>query len=258
MNAVDIKNLCFSYGNIEVFDGLDLAIEKGLFVTILGKGAVGKSTLFKILSGSLKYNGNISILNKSISYNLNKGYLGLVSDDIYNFKEKKVIDELIRVLEDKGKAKDKIDAEVKRIIKKVGISDIIYSNISDLSVKERILLMFATEILKKPRVLILDDVLNYLDNEKGKIIKELIKLNKKNTTVINISNDTEECIYSKQIVILGDTVQYFDLVSIEEDDFLNNEIDPPFMISLSNRLKFYGLVDKNYLEMEKLVDKLWQ
>lgn len=258
MNAVDIENLSFSYGNIRVFDNLNLSISKGSFVTILGKGASGKSTLFKILCGELKYDGNILISNKSINYNINKGYLGFVSADIYNFKEKRVIDELVRVLQDKGKIDDRIKDEIDRVTRKTGIKDILDSNISDLSVKDRVLLLFTIQILNRPRVLIIDNALEYLDSDKDKIVKEIMRLNRKSTTVINISNNTEECLYGKKIVILGDGVQCFEVSKVEEEQFLNNEIDAPFMISLSSRLKFYGLVSENYLSMEKLVDKLWQ
>lgn len=258
MNAVDIKNLKFSYSNVEVFDGLTLSIDKGDFVTILGKGGSGKSTLFKILSGKFQYYGAILMLNKDLNYNLEQGYLGLVSADIYNFKEKKVIDELTRVLKEKGRTSDKISAEIKRAVKKTGISELLDFNIKDLDLKDRILIMFTIQILKKPKILILDNVLEYLDNDKAKIVREISQLNKKNVTIINITNVSEESIYGKNVIFLDDEINKINVNDLEEDDFIRNNLEVPFMISLSSKLKFYDLIKDNYFNMEKLVDDLWQ
>ena len=118
--------------------------------------------------------------------------------------------------------------------------------------------MFAREILSKPKVLIIDNALDYLDNEKEKVIKELLRLNKKDSTIINITNNTDECLIGKAIIIMGDNLQVFKTNEITEEDFLNNNLEVPFMISLSNKLKFYDICEKNYLKMEKLVDDLWQ
>ncbi len=258
MEAVIIKNLNFKYNNIEVFNDFNLNIENGSFTTIIGEGSIGKSTLFKILASEVKYSGTVLIFNKSIRYNLEKGYLGLVSADVYSFSKKTVKEELINILEIKGKAISKIDDEIQKITKKLGIKKILNYKIKDIDLKEKILLMFAREILSKPKVLIIDNALDYLDNEKEKVIKELIRLNKKDSTIINITNNTEDCLVGKEIVIIGDDLQVFKTSKITEEDFLSNNLEVPFMISLSNKLKFYKICEKNYLKMEKLVDDLWQ
>ena len=69
MQAIDIKNLNFSYGNIKVFNNLNLSITEGDFTTILGKNGSGKTTLANILSGNLKYKGDILFFNKSFKSN---------------------------------------------------------------------------------------------------------------------------------------------------------------------------------------------
>lgn len=256
MNAVDIRKLNFSYGNIEVFNDLNLQIENGSFCTIIGKGGSGKTTLFRIISGALKANGDVFIFNKSINYNLNKKYLGLVSADIYNFKKEVVIDELMETLKTKRINSEKKKNEIDRISKRIGITKILDSNIRSLSINNRILLLFVIQILSKPKVLILDNVLEYLDVKKNIIIKELLSLNRKSTTVINITNNPNECLYGNDIIILNSYLKY-SVNDIEEEIFLKNGLEPPFMISLCSRLKFYNLIHENFFNMEKLVDDLW-
>ena len=259
MNAVDIKELSFSYKDVEVFNGLNLSIDKNSFTTILGRASTGKSTLFKILSGELKYSGKVSILNKSIFYNLEKNYLGLVSTSIYNFKEKTARKELVRILElEERISLSRIDMEINKVSKKLGIKNILDYDVRTLSVKEKILLMFAIQIINRPKVLILDNVLSYLDDEKDIIIKELLRLNRKNVTIINITNDTEECMFGSNVVVLDNIIRTFKIAQMTEEDFLDNELNVPFMVSLSSKLNFYGLIEKKYLKMEKLVDDLWQ
>ena len=257
MNAVDIKNLSFNYKGAFVFNNLNIEVEKGTFMTILGKGGSGKSTLFKILSGNLPFEGNVLILNKSIGYNIDKGYLGVISASSNYFKEKSVIDELTYVLKSKGRPLDKIKGEILKVSKKTGIDKILNYSIKDLNVKERILLMFTIQLLNKPKVLFLDNVFGYLDNEKNKIMTELKRLNKR-CTIVNITNNTEECIYGKEVLILGDEVikKKTDEISIE--DFSSEGLELPFIVSLSSKLKFYNLINDVYLDMERLVDDLWQ
>ena len=84
-------------------------MEKGDFLTILGKSSSGKSTLFKILSGEKNYSGNVLVFKKSIKYSIDKGILGLVSLSSDYFSNSSVVDKFISVLKFKGRAEGKID-----------------------------------------------------------------------------------------------------------------------------------------------------
>lgn len=53
MTAIDIKNLSYHYGNTRAIDGLDLQLESGQIVGLLGENGCGKTTLLKVLAGVL-------------------------------------------------------------------------------------------------------------------------------------------------------------------------------------------------------------
>lgn len=257
MNAVEVRNLSFNYKGAFVFDNLSFNVKKGSFITIVGKGGSGKSTLFRILAGELKFNGSILILDKSIKTSLENGNLGLVSPDLYYFKKDIVIDELIDNLKNKGKDFNNIKSNINRVSKKIGVLGILNKRVVDLSFKERIMVLFTLQLLLKPKVLIIDNCFSFLDTEKEVIMREMKRVFKK-CTVINITNDVNECLEGDKVIFLNDNLIKKDVFLLDSDDFLANDLDVPFFVSLSEKLKFYGLTDKLYLNIERLIDDLWE
>jgi phospholipid/cholesterol/gamma-HCH transport system ATP-binding protein len=66
-NHVEIEGLAFSYGDLEIFRGLSLAIPRGKVVAILGGSGSGKSTLLKLIGGQLKPSrGRIMVAGKNV------------------------------------------------------------------------------------------------------------------------------------------------------------------------------------------------
>ena len=71
-DIIRIEKMSFKYKDKQIFNNLNLNIEKGSFVSIIGQNGSGKSTLIKILTGLLpNYEGYINI----DGYNLNSIYL---------------------------------------------------------------------------------------------------------------------------------------------------------------------------------------
>ena len=257
MNAVETHNLSFNYKGAFVFDKLSFSVRKGSFITIVGKGGSGKSTLFKILSGDLKYGGSILILDKSIETSLDNCILGLISPNLDYFKEDVVIDELMGSLNNKGRAFDKIESDIKKISKKIGIDCFLNKKIKNLSIKEKILVQFALQFLLRPKVLVIDNCFSLLDLEKNEVIREVKRVFKK-CTVINITNDVNECLFGEEVMFLNDNLLIKKIYELDSENFISNELDVPFMILLSEKLKFYGLTDNVYFNVERLIDDLWE
>jgi zinc transport system ATP-binding protein len=65
MNAVEVRNLSLSYGDIKVLENLNFEIPENSFVSVVGPNGAGKTTLMKILLGLIKnYNGDVKIFGK--------------------------------------------------------------------------------------------------------------------------------------------------------------------------------------------------
>jgi phospholipid/cholesterol/gamma-HCH transport system ATP-binding protein len=66
-NIVEVRDLHFSYGDLEIFQGLSLQIPQGQAVAILGGSGSGKSTLLKLIGGQLRpAKGSVSVEGKDI------------------------------------------------------------------------------------------------------------------------------------------------------------------------------------------------
>ena len=61
MNYVNIENLSFSYEDKKIFDNVNMFINKGEFISLLGANNSGKTTFFKLIKGTLECDGKITI-----------------------------------------------------------------------------------------------------------------------------------------------------------------------------------------------------
>ena len=69
MNSVEIKKLDLHFGSVEVLNDLNLEIEKGEFLVLLGSSGCGKSTLLNCIAGLLEItNGQIFIEGKNVTW----------------------------------------------------------------------------------------------------------------------------------------------------------------------------------------------
>jgi phospholipid/cholesterol/gamma-HCH transport system ATP-binding protein len=78
-NAVEVRDLAFSYGDLPIFRGLSLDIPRGKVVAILGSSGSGKSTLLKLIGGQLRPSrGSITVEGRNVHR--------LSSDELYKLR----------------------------------------------------------------------------------------------------------------------------------------------------------------------------
>ena len=115
-----------------------------------------------------------------------------------------------------------------------------------------------------PYILILDESLTMIDPlTRKKIYKILEKVNKINKiTIINITHDIEEVLYGDTLVLMdkGNIVLNGpkEYVLAEEKVFNKLGIKLPFVVELSIKLQYYGLIDHLVLDMKELVNIIWK
>ena len=226
------------YGNkgnlTKAIDNISFEVCEGEFVGIMGPSGSGKTTLGKIISGQIK--------TKNIYFD--ETLIDPTKYIIYLDKNIKLNKNKLKKLQ-----KTKVYSDFN-----LDITDI--SNVSLYEIQQLVNIAYAISL--KPVVLILDRVLDKISNKKQ--ILDYIK--QKKITLINITNDIEQSLDSDKIIILNDgkIISNSKPSTILKNEKLlkENNIELPFMVDLSNKLKFYGLLENNILDINEMVETLWK
>ena len=262
-DIIKIKNLNYKNFDNKLFNNFELNIEESDFMSIIGPNNAGKTTLIKILSGLKNYEGTILIDNKELKEN-KKEIRKIISIVFDNPETQFIMDTVYNdiYLTAKNKKIDNIDEEINKISKILKIENILNKSPQHLSGGEKQKVVLANALLGNPKILILDEALSMIDPiSKKEIYEYLIKLNNEGTTIINISSDIEDTLYSKNILILNNgTIESLDTKENtynKKNIFKKLQMELPFIIELSKKLSYYNLVNKDYYNEEELINKLW-
>lgn len=130
----------------------------------------------------------------------------------------------------------------------------------ELTNTDEIKINILKSLCSEKEVIVFYDILNYIDNElKDKLIKELIKQDK---TIINYTTEIEETLYLDYLIIVHENKV---IMEGQTKEVLNEEkiikklgFNMPLITELSSGLKYYGVVNKKYYDIESLVEDLWK
>lgn len=199
MNQIKVKGLEFGYYSETLIRGIDLSVDKGDMVMILGENGSGKSTFLKLLLGELKPDkGEITIFDQKLSTIQSFKEIGYVPQ-VQNFNQ---VTFPITVLElvvlslyhefgffkiPRKRHKDKAI----EILNKMGLQKYIHTPFNELSggLKQRT--MISRALMNNPSVLILDEPTAGVDKEsKQEFLTFIEKINKEeHITVIIVTHE---------------------------------------------------------------------
>ncbi|MCT4661461.1 MAG: cell division ATP-binding protein FtsE [Tissierellales bacterium] len=190
---IDFINVSMNYGSEKkVLDRVNLHIEKGEFVFLVGSSGAGKSTIIKLLMKEIEPTGGRIILNnKDITSVSNRKIpyirreLGVVFQDFRLLPQKTVFENIAFAMEIVGASSRSIKRQVPIVLNMVGLQDKGNYYPAELSGGERQKVSIARAIINNPSVLVADEPTGNLDPNNAWEIMKLIKyINKRGTTVI--------------------------------------------------------------------------
>lgn len=267
MNIISINDLNFKYKDKIIFKNLNLDIKENTITTIMGKNGSGKTTLIKMLVGLIPSNNKIKfndkiITNKNIKSIRKK--IGIVFENPDNqFVGDTVLEDLVFTLENMKYKKKNIRNRVLEIVNYLKLENIVNEDPHSLTNNQKQLVNLASALIHEPKLLILDEAFTYLDPyDKDNIFNILQELKKEGLTIIIVTNDIEDTTVSDEIIVLNNQNVYLngkkEEIYKEEKKLRELGFSLPFMVELSNRLKFYGLIENTIYDMKEMVDTLWK
>ena len=212
--GIEFKNVQFSYGEDfgSVFEELNLKVEAGETVALIGPSGIGKSTLLNLIpsfysihKGQVLFDG-VSLEN--VSLNSIRSQIGIVPQDLQLFNGT-VLDNLLfgkldasqeEVIEacKKANAHDFIDNLPGKYKTPVGESGV------KLSYGQRQRIAIARVILKDPSILLLDEPTSALDLESELIVQEALRTLMKGRTTIIAGHHLNTLKFADKIAVVGE------------------------------------------------------
>lgn len=218
MSLIEIRGLKKYYklgGNvIKALDGIDLDIEKGEFVALLGTSGSGKSTLLNMLAGlerptkgTIKY-GNISLtdLNEEQITKFRNLNIGFVFQSYNLLPYLSAWENVSLPLTFKGLGKEDRKKEAYKILKQVGLEDRMNNRPNELSGGQQQRVSIARAFVGRPKIIFADEPTGNLDTKTSfevmKLIKNIIRENKQ--TFIMVTHDDEMTEFADKVLFMRD------------------------------------------------------
>ncbi|MGL4787620.1 MAG: ABC transporter ATP-binding protein, partial [Cetobacterium sp.] len=201
----ELKNICKNYSTktetLEIIKNLNLQIEEGDFISILGQSGSGKTTLLNLI-GLLDSptSGNIYIDNENISVNssnidlVRNKKIGFVFQFHYLLPEFTALENvMIPALTQDYSKKKEIERRALELLKEVGVDHRANHKPTELSGGEKQRVAIARALINNPKFLLLDEPTGNLDNETSEKIFNIFKQinSKKRQTIITVTHSRE-------------------------------------------------------------------
>lgn len=196
---ISVKDVTKKFNNVVAVDSVNLHIQRGESVALLGANGAGKSTLLKCILGLLDYEGLIEIQSRNTGENLklSKSLIGYVPQEplFYDMKT-------IEILSFFGAIRRADKSRIDYLLELVGLKDHQNKLSYELSGGMRQRLSFAIGLLSDPLILILDEPTSNLDASGREDFLKLVKQSRENgKTVLFSSHRLDEVYYLSDRVL---------------------------------------------------------
>lgn len=222
MAILEIKNLHKSFGKTEVLKGVDLSLEKGEVLAIIGSSGGGKTTLLRCINylelaeegtievkGELIYDGEKPITDEEIRKN--RLHFGMVFQQFNLFPQYTVKENITLAPKLLKKYPDaEIDSTADELIAKVGLSDKADNYPWQLSGGQQQRVAIARAMAMEPDILCFDEPTSALDPElTGEVLRVIKSLKSKDNTMVIV---THEMGFAKEV---ADKIVFIDNGKVE-------------------------------------------
>lgn len=220
------KTYCTGGQEVEALKGINLDIEDGKIVGIIGYSGAGKSTLIRCInllekptSGEIIVNGKDLTKLPERELRKSREKIGMIFQHFNLMMSRNVFQNVTYPLKGKGLTKDQIRNKAESLLKLVGLSDKMTAYPSQLSGGQKQRVAIARSLANDPQVLLCDEATSALDPETTQSILKLLKEihEKLNLTIVIITHQMEvvkEICERVAVMEEGDIVEKGDIIQI--------------------------------------------
>lgn len=268
---IKVNNVSYKYKNgNEVLKNINITINDGEFVSIIGKNGSGKSTLAKLISGLEKPSSGDIIVNgidtksKKEALELRRN-IGIV---FQNPENQIIFNKIYDDIEFGMKNLSVNSKDTKNIIasalQRVGMQDYIKGETFELSLGQKQRIAIASVLALNTKIIAFDEPTTMLDPEGKKAIYDILEsLKQQGYTIIYITNAIDEILLSDRVIILKNKQIQKEFY---KKDILNNietlkelDIGLPAILQIVEKLKEKGInLNLQEFTLDELLDNILQ
>ena len=228
---ITIKDLHKSFGDHEVLKGIDLEIEKGEILVIIGPSGSGKSTILRCMnlletptSGDIIFEGK-SLVDKNTNIDEVRQNIGMVFQHFNLFPHKTILENVtLAPITLKKMSKEEAEKKAETLLKRVGLYDKKDTYPAQLSGGQKQRIAIARALAMEPDMMLFDEPTSALDPEMVKEVLEVIKELAQDGMTMAIV--THEMGFAKEV---ADRVIFVDEGKIIEDNTPEEVFNNPKM-----------------------------
>ena len=215
---IRINNIHKTYNNgtpLHVLKGIDLHIEKGEFVAIMGASGSGKSTLLNILGILDDYDEGDYFLNGQLIKNLSETHaanyrnrmIGFIFQSFNLIPFKNAIENVALPLFYQGISRSKRNALALEYLDKFGLKDWAHHYPNELSGGQKQRVAIARALITRPQIILADEPTGALDSKTSVEVMEILKdLHKEGMTIIVVTHESGVAYQTEKIVHIKDGI----------------------------------------------------
>ena len=194
---IDVKNLCKSFGDLEVLKGVSQHISKGERVVLIGPSGSGKSTFLRCLNlleiptgGEIIFEGQ-SITDEKCDINKIRQKMGMVFQHFNLFPNMTILKNITLAPVRTGLMnREQAEKEARELLKRVGLEDKADSYPAQLSGGQKQRIAIVRALCMKPEVMLFDEPTSALDPEMvGEVLDVMKELAKSGMTMVCVTHE---------------------------------------------------------------------
>ena len=198
---IEVKNIFKSYGDLPVLKGVNMSVNKGEVISIVGASGAGKSTLMHII-GTLDQadKGQVIVDNKDLSGLRGKAlsdfrnkHIGFVFQFHQLLPEFTALENVLMPAWIAGEKESSADQRAKDLLKRMGLQDRIHHKPSELSGGEQQRVAIARALINNPAIILADEPSGNLDSSNAQQLHQLFfeLRNEMNQTFVIVTHNNE-------------------------------------------------------------------